>query len=168
MTAAKITLRPFLPDDAQALADIFCAAIETLAEEDYSAGQREAWATLADDVPRFRAKLEGALTIVAVVDGQPAGFASLKGADTLDMLYVHPENARRGIATTLVDALEKLAAARGAKTLTTDASDTAKPLFAARGYEPKSRNVLPLGDEWIANTTMVKALGAPEPRGTLQ
>ncbi len=169
MTAAKISLRPFLPDDAQALADIFCAAIETLAEEDYSEGQREAWATLADDIPRFRTKLAGGLTLVATINGEPVGFASLKGADCIDMLYVHPDHARQRVATTLVDALEKLAGARGAKKLTTDASDTAKPLFAARGYEATARNVLPLGDEWIANTTMVKTLAVDiEPRGILQ
>ena len=34
-----------------------------------------------------------------------------------------------------VDAIEKLAAARGVPTLVTDASDTAKPLFEARGYQ---------------------------------
>ena len=113
MSAANISLRPFLPDDAQALAEIFCAAIETLAEEDYSEGQREAWASLADDIARFRTKLAGGLTLVATINGEPVGFASLKGADTLEMLYTHPEFARRGVATTLVDAREKLAAARG-------------------------------------------------------
>jgi len=168
MTTLKITLRPYLPDDARALADIFRAAVEVLAEEDYSDAQREAWSSLADDDARFAAKLASGLTLVALADGAPAGFASLKGADTLDMLYVRPECARRGVATMLVDALEKLAAARGAKKLTTDASDTAKPLFAARGYEASARNVVPLGDEWVANTTMVKTLGPSEPKGVLQ
>ncbi len=168
MTFAKSSLRPYLPADAAILADIFRASVERLAEDDYSDAQREAWGALADDADRFAAKLAGGLTLVALVDGAPAGFASLKGADCLDMLYVHPDYARRGVATMLVDALEKLAAARGAKKLTTDASDTAKPLFAARGYEAQARNVLPLGDEWLANTTMAKPLAAPQPKGTLQ
>ena len=53
----------------------------------------------------------------------------------IDQLYVHPAVARTGVASALVDAIEKLAAARGTATLVTDASDTAKPLFDARGYQ---------------------------------
>ena len=167
MSAA--TLRPYLPADARALAEIFCASIEILAEDDYSDGQRAAWMTLADDISAFGKKLAGELTLVALVDGEPVGFAALKGADCIDMLYVHPDHARAKIATLLIDAREKLAGARGAKKLTTDASDTARPFFAARGYVDMSRNVLPLGDEWLANTTMAKTLVADnEPRGVLQ
>jgi len=163
-----VSLRPYLSSDATALANLFRASVETLAEEDYSAAQCEAWSTLADDEERFAKKLGEQLTLVALVGGEIAGFASLKGADMLDMLYVAPRFARKKVATTLVDALEKLAAARGAGKIATDASDTAKPLFAARGYEATARNVLPMGDESIANTSMSKALGPAEPRGTLQ
>jgi putative acetyltransferase len=73
---------------------------------------------------------------------------------------VLPSVARQGIATLLLDALEKLAAARGAKRLTVDASDTARDFFDKRGYKPQRRNSVPLGGEWLANTTMEKALVA--------
>ncbi len=49
------------------------------------------------------------------------------------MLFVDPEFARQGVGRTLVDALTRLAEARGAKRLTTEASDVAKPLFEAAG-----------------------------------
>jgi putative acetyltransferase len=58
----------------------------------------------------------------------------------------------------LADALEKLAGARGAAHLTSDVSDNAVPFFQKRGYEPQSRNSVIIGDEWLANTTMRKAL----------
>ena len=58
----------------------------------------------------------------------------------------------------LVDALEKLAGARGAKHLTVDASDTAEPFFKKRGYVAKQRNTVTLNGEWLANTTMQKTL----------
>ena len=161
MSAA--TLRPYLPADARALAEIFCASIEILAEDDYSEGQRAAWMTLADNIPAFGKKLAGELTLVALRDGEPVGFAALKGADCIDMLYVHPDHARANIATLLIDALEKLAAARGAKKLTTDASDTAKPLFEKHGFIAERRNLVTLGDEWLANTTMSKTLNATAP-----
>ena len=63
----------------------------------------------------------------------------------------------------LVEALEKLAGARGAKKLSVDASDTAESFFKARGYAPQSRNTVQRGDEWLANTTMEKPLGNAMP-----
>jgi putative acetyltransferase len=76
------------------------------------------------------------------------------------MLYVHPVAAGQGAAAMLCDALERLAAARGAKELTVEASDTASGFFERRGYVPKTRNTVSLAGEWIANTTMVKPLAA--------
>jgi putative acetyltransferase len=151
-------LRPFLPADAPLLAEIFRAAIDDLAADDYDDNQRAAWAVAADDEEAFAARLAGGLTLVATVDAQPVGFAALKGSDHLDLLYVHPAVARQGVASALVDALERLVAARGAEHLTTDASDTARPFFEGRGFVGQSRNTVLVGDEWLANTTMRKAL----------
>jgi len=153
-------LRPFLPADASALAAIFVASITDLTGEDYGEAQQVAWAGMAEDEERFAARLAGQLTLIATVDGEPVGFASLKGADHIDLLYVHPGFVRQGIATMLCDALEKLAGARGAKMLTVDASDTAHDLFVKRGYVPKQRNSVTVGEEWLANTTMQKTLAA--------
>ena len=96
-----------------------------------------------------------------MIDGAVAGFASLKGADEIDMLFVDPEFARQGVGRTLVEALTKLAAARGAKRLTAEASDVAKPLFERLGFAAQTRNLVRKGDQWLANTTMSKTLGAP-------
>ena len=158
----KPALRPMLPADPPVLAAIFRAAIETLAEEDYAPGQLAAWADSAGDEAGFARRLTANLTLVATMGGGPVAFASLKGTDTIDMLYVHPAIARQGIGTLLVDALEKLSAARGAKKLAGDISDTALPLFQKRGYQQQRRNSVPLGDVWLGNTTMTKALGAAD------
>ncbi len=159
---ASIALRPMLPADGPLLVALFRASVEQLAEEDYGENQREAWASVADDAAAFAKRLAGALTLVATIAGEPAGFASLAGA-RIDMLYVAPDHARVGIATALLDALERLAAARRIEKLTVDASDTARDLFAKRGYVPQSRNTVPIGDEWLGNTTMTRALGAGSP-----
>jgi putative acetyltransferase len=74
------------------------------------------------------------------------------------MLYVHPAAAGQGVASMLCDALEKLAGARGAKSLTVDASDNAEGFFAKRGYVGKQRNTVTVNGEWLANTTMQKDL----------
>ncbi|WP_187436321.1 GNAT family N-acetyltransferase [Bradyrhizobium hipponense] len=160
-TLPKAALRPFLPDDVPVLAAIFAASIEELTGDDYSEAQQEAWMATAQD-EEFGARLASDLTLIATLEGSPVGFASLRGTDHIRMLYVHPAVSRQGIATMLVDALEKLAGGRGAKDLTVDASDTAQGFFAKRGYTAKQRNTVTVNGEWLANTTMQKALGAPQ------
>ena len=152
-------LRPFLPADVPVLAAIFVAAIEELTGDDYNEAQQEAWASAADDEEAFGKRLAGELTLIATLQNSPVGFASLRGKDHVDMLYVHPGAAGHGVASALCDALEKLAGARGATGLTVDASDNALMFFAKRGYVAKQRNSVTINGEWLANTTMQKALG---------
>ena len=156
--APKLTMRPHLPADAPLLAAIFRASVEELTSDDYSAAQQEAWAAGADDEAAFAQRLAGQTTLVALLQGSPVAFASLKGADAIDMLYVHPAAASLGAATMLIDALEKLAGARGAQKLTVEASDTAHDFFKTRGFVPMQRNTVARGGEWLANTTMEKLL----------
>lgn len=154
-------LRPFLPADAESLAALFRASIETLAADDYDDDQREAWASAADDEAAFAARLASGLTIIALVNGAIAGFASLKDNRLFDMLYVRPDLAGQGVGSALAEAIEKLAGARGAKKLTVDASDAARDFFAARGYVAQQRNTVTIAGQWLGNTTMTKELAAP-------
>ena len=155
-----IGLRPYLPADAATLAAIFIASVEQLASDDYDVDQVAAWTSHAEDEAKFAPRLGAQLTIVATIEGEAAGFASLRGADHLDMLYVHPDAVGQGVATTLIDALERLATARGAKHMNVDASDTAEGFFAARGYRAQQRNSREIEGVWLANTTMTKPLAA--------
>jgi putative acetyltransferase len=154
----KLALRPYLPADALLLAEIFRASIEELTAEDYSEAQRGVWAAAADDEAAFGARLAQGLTLIATLGGSVVGFVSLKGADHLDLLYVHPAVAGQGIGAMLCDAVERLVAARGTARLTADASDTARGFFERRGYVPQRRNTVSVGDEWLATTTMEKKL----------
>jgi putative acetyltransferase len=156
----KPALRPFLPADTPMLAVIFIAAIQELTGEDYNEAQQEAWASAAEDEAAFGARLAGELTLIATMQNSPVGFASLKGPDHIDMLYVHPSVAGQGVASMLCDALEKLAGGRGATKLTVDASDNASEFFKKRGYVATQRNTVTVNGEWLANTTMQKTLAS--------
>ena len=159
----KPALRPFLAADTSMLAAIFAASVEQLTGDDYSEAQQAAWASAAEDEESFGKRLASELTLVATLQNSPVGFAALKGADHIDMLYVHPSAVGQGVAAMLCDALEKLAGGRGAKKLTVDASDNATEFFLKRGYVAMQRNTVTINGEWLANTTMQKSLGeAPE------
>jgi len=159
----KPALRPFLAADTPLLAAIFVASIQELTGDDYSESQQEAWASAADDEERFGKNLAGELTLVATLQNSPVGFASLKGTDHIDMLYVHPSAVGQGVGAMLCDALEKLAGARGAKSLTVDVSDNAQDFLLKRGFVAKQRNTVIINGEWLANTTMEKTLSEAAP-----
>jgi putative acetyltransferase len=158
-TLPKPALRPYLAADTPMLAAIVVASILELTGDDYNEAQQEAWAATVEDEEALAKRLAGQLTLIATLQNSPVGFASLKGADHIDMLYVHPGVAGQGVASMLCDALEKLAGSRGAKSLIVDASDTALDFFKKRGYVAKQRNTVTVNGEWLANTTMQKKLG---------
>jgi putative acetyltransferase len=153
-------LRPFLVSDTPLLAEIFRASIAELTSDDYTEAQQAAWMASAGNEAAFGERLTGELTLVATIEGAAVGFAALTGGDVIDMLYVHPAVTGRGIGAQLCDAIEKLAAARGAAKLTADASDTALGFFTRRGFVPQRRNSVSRNDEWLANTTVEKTLSA--------
>ena len=154
----KLALRPFLLADTALLREIFRDSIADLTDEDYSEAQQNAWAAAADDEAAFGKRLGSQLTLVATLEGSAVGFASLASGDKIDMLYVHPAAVGQGVASLLIDALEKLAGARGTAKLIVDASDTARGFFEKRGYIAQQRNSISVGDEWLANTTLHKQL----------
>lgn len=163
-----IALRPYLAADAPILAAIYAAAIDELTAEDYTDEQRYAWMALAEDEQTFGQKLAASLTLVAIVDGEPVGFISLRDNLSIEHLYVSPNIIREGVATALCDALEKIATARGAQKLTVDSSDTAEPFFKQRGYVLQSRNTRIVDEQWLAYMTMIKELAPAAASGTVQ
>jgi putative acetyltransferase len=161
----EFALRPFLIEDTPLLAEIFRASIEELTADDYTESQRAAWASAADDQETFAERLADQLTLIATMNGSPVGFASLVNNETIDLIYIHPAVAGQGAGTMLIDAFEKLAAARGAKRLTADVSDTAQDFFKKRDFTAQQRNTVLRGGEWLANTTMDKQLAKATGQG---
>lgn len=162
----KPALRPFLPADVPICAAICEASITQLTGDDYSEAQQEAWVAALDE-DSLAEKLGGQLTLIGTLGEVPVGFASLRNGNHVDLLFVHPGAIGQGVASALIDALEKLAGARGVTKLTAEVSDTAHRFFTRRGYIAQQRNTVPRGDEWLGNTTMQKTLGET-PKGLMQ
>ena len=155
-------LRPAQPKDFADLAILFQASIEELSAASYSEQQRDLWAGRAEDQAAWAKHLGGCLTLIAEEDGEPVGFAAMRDNTTLEHVHVHPDMAFMGVGRQLVDALERLAAARGTKMLATAATDNALPFFEKLGFVAVRRSSLSFGDEWLPAMVMQKPLSPSE------
>ena len=134
---STFALRPYLPQDAPHLAEIFRASIADLTGDDYTPAQQEAWAAEADDLEVFAERLGKHLTVIATMEGAPVGFISLDAPAEIGLFYVHPAAAGQGVGRMLYDAIEKLSTARGTPQLSVEVSDSAHGFFARFGYTAK-------------------------------
>lgn len=153
-------LRPALPADHADLAILFQAAIEELAFNEIDDIQRTAWQAKAQDEAQWTKHLSGLLTLIIEEDGEPVGFAAMRDNRIVEHVYVHPDLAFMGVGSQLMDAIERLAGARGTTKLEVAASDNAKGFFEKLGFVALRRATLSSGEEnWLPTTIMEKAIG---------
>jgi putative acetyltransferase len=98
---------------------------------------------------------------VAVIGSRLAGFSDLEPDGHVDMLYVHPDFQRRGVARLLLQHIERLASAAGMPRLYTEASITARPVFEAIGFRTLNSQIVTVRGVAMTNFRMDKPL---EPR----
>ncbi|MBK9697566.1 MAG: GNAT family N-acetyltransferase [Propionibacteriaceae bacterium] len=129
-----IEVRPFVAADTIPTWEVFHAAVHQTAIADYSPEQVAAWAPDSVDVALWRQRRLRSWTFVAVVDGEVVGFSDVTQTGLLDMLFVHPDYGRQGVARVLVTRVIDQARALGLEELHTLASRTARPAFEAFGF----------------------------------
>ena len=142
--------------DLPAVLDLFRTSVHTLCRSDYTPDQLSAWAPEDLDEAPWARRLQCQMFLLAEEDGALMGFASLEG-DYLDLLYVHPRHARRGVGTVLCDALERQCTGRR---ITVHASATARPFFARRGYRTVEPHQVERRGVTLINYFMEKELSA--------
>lgn len=134
----SLIVRAYRAEDAAALGRLFFDSVHRGTAAAYTEAQRAAWAPAPPDDAEWAERLAGAASFVAQSDGAPIGFMTLvKGEDgsgLVDLAFVHPDHIGAGVASVLYQALEEKARACGLNTLWTDASDVARPFFAAKGF----------------------------------
>lgn len=140
--------------DLPAVLNLFRTSVHTLCRADYTPAQLSAWAPADTDEAPWARRLQCQTFLLAEEDGDLMGLASLEG-DYLDLLYVHPRHARRGVGTVLCDALERQCTGQR---ITVHASLTARPFFARRGYRTVEPHEVQRRGKTLTNYLMEKEL----------
>lgn len=154
----KHLLRNYQPHDFPSLAQLFIRAVTEVASRDYNPAQIRAWAQV--DEQQLQARLASARVFVACEEEKRLGFISLESDGHLDMLFVHPEAQRRGVAASLLAHLETAAREQKLTRIYTEASLTARPFFEAQGFRVEKEQTVALRGETFINYRMIKTLPA--------
>jgi len=125
-----MTIREYSSDDCAELMRLFRETVLVVGLRDYAPEQTKAWAAGASDPERWDRAFLQSFTLIAEIGGEIVGFGNIDQAGYLDMLYVHKDHQREGIASAICDRLEQTAGGE----ITVHASITARGFFEKRGY----------------------------------
>ena len=153
-------LRPYQPQDLDAILELFYETVHAVNRRDYSPSQLDAWAPKQPDRDRWAQSLAAHYTVVAVAGGTVAGFADLASDGYFDRLFVHKDFQRQGIATALAGWIEGKARELSLPSVCTEASITARPFFERRGYRTVEPNQVERRGVVLTNYLMEKELSA--------
>ncbi len=157
-------IRPYRPEDADAISALTQAAIRTTALRAYSPAQVEAWAARYSVQRLLDGAANGDVILVAAdAHDRAVAYTVLEAGGHLEMLYCHPEHSGQGLGLALLAAAEAAARAQGVTRMFTEASELARPVFARAGYALLHRRdfTIPFAGDDVAihNYAMEKRLG---------
>jgi putative acetyltransferase len=156
-----ITVRSYQAADVATVVALFRASVRSIAARDYTPSQIRAWAPDVLDEQKFGHRCESKTTWVAEVDQRISGFSDLEPDGHIDMLYVHPDFERRGVARALLEHIELAARAVDLRRLYTEASITARPVFEVVGFRVIVPQTVTVRGESMNHYRMEKRLRAP-------
>lgn len=121
--------------DLAELQKLFVDTITAICSADYDKQQIEAWASGIDNKQRWDEIMTKQFVLVAQFADKIVGFATLDNGNYIDLLYVHKDHQRQGIAQQLLDDIETEARRLKQISLTSDVSKTAKLFFENKGFK---------------------------------
>lgn len=153
---ADFTIRIAQQLDVVELKELFQQTVLAVNSRDYSQEEVEDWASCGNDLSKIEEMIKTHYFIVAVnQQSQIVGFSSITSQGYLHSMFVHKDFQGKGIATLLLDDIERFAKENGIKKITSEVSITARPFFEKRGYtveaeQKRKANQLCLTNYWMA------------------
>ncbi|PGB01510.1 GNAT family N-acetyltransferase [Bacillus toyonensis] len=129
-----IIIRTFQKEDLEQVLQLFYETVHTVNARDYNELQRQAWAPKRLDRERWLQSLEKDICYVADYGGVIVGFGDYNDEHYIDRLFTHKDYQGKGVASYILQKLEKEAVNLGHGDIYTEASITAKSFFERKGF----------------------------------
>jgi putative acetyltransferase len=153
-----LKIRRYTVDDLPWLIDLFRRSVREAAVSDYAEAQLIAWAPDEIDSVAWGQKRLIKPTWVALLCGRIVGFVDLEPNGHIDMLYVHPEFTKRGVATALLVKAVNAARRQGNGRMHSEVSLTARRAFEKQGFQVIHTQVVSLRGQTMVNHVMERIL----------
>lgn len=154
-----IVIRTALNTDIEELRALFQNTVSVINRCDYSQAEVEDWASCGADPSKWEGMIKTHYFIVAVDRQQQiVGFSSITPQGYLHSMFVHKDFQGRGVATTLLNEIERYAVASGIVRITSEVSLTARPFFEKKGYAVEAEQKRRANRLCLTNYRMAKTL----------
>ena len=153
-----MTIRKGHINDLAELQQLFVDTITNICKNDYTIEQIGAWTSSIANKQRWQDVMTNQLVLVAETNKGIAGFCTLDGGKYIDLLYVHKECQRQGVAFKLYDAIEKEAKRQGQTELSAEVSKTARAFFERVGFKIQKEQTVSIKGVELTNYKMTKDL----------
>lgn len=146
--------------DSIELRDLYKDTVLTVNRRDYSQAEVEDWASCGEDLSKIEEMIKTHYFIVAVnPQSQIVGFSSITPQGYLHSMFVHKSFQGIGIATRLLEEIERYAVENQISRIASEVSLTARPFFEKRGYvveteQKRKANQLTLTNFWMAKDVL--------------
>ncbi|HHU27901.1 TPA: GNAT family N-acetyltransferase [bacterium] len=148
-------IRKYRETDINEIAKLFYNTVHDVNRSDYSEEQLNAWASGNVNLESWNNSFLKNHTFVVEINGIITGFGDITTDGYLNMLYIHKNYQRQGIATAICNELEK---SINVNKISVHASITAKGFFEKKGYKVvKSQKVKRKG-VYLKNYLMQKEI----------
>ncbi len=142
-------------NDLEEILKLFVDTINNTCKNEYTKEQIEVWTSSVQNKEKWKNKIRTQYFIVAELNTEIVGFGSLENESYIDLIYVHKDHLRKGIANLILDSLKNKAQEYGNKNLTSDVSKTARPFFERNGFIVVKKNEFNLNGILISNYRMI-------------
>ncbi len=147
-------IRTAVPSDSEELIELSQSSILKTCREDYTQPQLKAWANGINRPNRFKEAIKNQYFIVAEIDNEIVGFASLENGNYIDFLYVSTQHLRKGVAQCLYNCLLNKALESNQQCILSDVSITATSFFKKQGFTIVNKQEHTIATECLVNYRM--------------
>jgi len=144
--------------DIKEITTLFYETIQEINSKDYPKDEIDDWSSWREDVDRWAEEIEKFYFIVAKIDSKIVGIASLASDGYLDLLFVHKDFQRNGVAKSLLSEIEKKASEQQNDLIYSDVSITAKVFFEKYGFKVEKQQMKKSKEKELINFKMTKKL----------
>ncbi|WP_114748847.1 GNAT family N-acetyltransferase [Pleomorphovibrio marinus] len=154
----EIQIRQAREADVGQITQLFFDTIQHINSKDYSREEVDDWSSWKTDTDKWLGRIKKHFFVIAVINRQLVGFGSLAEDGYLDLMFVHVDYQRKGIASALLTEIEKKAKEQNNELIYSDVSITAKTFFEAKGFIVERQQVKKSKKKELVNFRMIKRM----------